>query len=260
MKYFDQEFDKFKDMLKRGENFSFSRFSDGECFILQNKKVVLGNNFYITGDKAGANIYGPEERKSFDPEDNIDQGLRQHLIKSFEHKQKNYFKGIPSKQDIHIDFDHEDEDDLTFANIFINANYERFIEEIVLTIFPERLILYVVNERADLSGLPFKVDKDFRIGSNCLRNNFDVINKVQNYIIDECIRDAVVLSSAASLSNLINYYGFSALSDNTFLDIGSSLNPYLGEKMQSCMYTRDYLKTYWLKQKTYYGEMVDEWK
>jgi len=259
MKDFFEEFDKFRDKLEVGENFAFSRFSDGECFILQNKKLVLGSNFYITGDKAGSNIYGPEEQKSFDPD--ADQFYRGLLYDSYKYKQCNYFKGVPSLQDMaHINFEYDKEqDDLTFANLFINANYKRFIEEIVLKIFPNRDIIYVVNERADLRGLPFKVKKDFRIGSDCMKKNSNIHFDIFEYIIRENIRNSIVLCSAASLSNIIIHKCYSTFPDNTYLDIGSTLNPYLGEDMKTCMHTRDYLRSYWMGEKNFYGNQVDKW-
>jgi len=38
MKTFTSDFEKLRDKLTSGENFSFTRFSDGELFVLQNKK------------------------------------------------------------------------------------------------------------------------------------------------------------------------------------------------------------------------------
>ena len=53
-KDFSQEFDKFLGKLQRKENFAFARFSDGELFILKNQKVVLAENYFITGDRLGS--------------------------------------------------------------------------------------------------------------------------------------------------------------------------------------------------------------
>ena len=63
MKDFTKAFDKLSGMLKNNENFAFTRFSDGELFILQNKKLVLAESHYITGDITGANKYTEEEQK-----------------------------------------------------------------------------------------------------------------------------------------------------------------------------------------------------
>ena len=49
-KDFHKDFNELLRMLKEGENFAFTRFSDGELFILQNKTLVLADNHYITGD------------------------------------------------------------------------------------------------------------------------------------------------------------------------------------------------------------------
>ncbi len=67
MKTFKKEFDKLLYRLKTKENFAFSRFSDGELFIMQNKKIILADNHYITGNIRGANIYTEEEQKEFLP-------------------------------------------------------------------------------------------------------------------------------------------------------------------------------------------------
>ena len=68
MKDFRQAFDTLLNKLKSGENFAFSRFSDGELFILQNKTVVLADNHYVTGDIRGSNRYTKEEHKEFYPD------------------------------------------------------------------------------------------------------------------------------------------------------------------------------------------------
>jgi len=91
-KDFHQEFDKLLNMLKNDENFAFTRFSDGELFIMQNKTVILADNHYVTGDIKGPNRYTKEEQKEFIPE--RDQFYREKLIECFKHSQENYFKGI----------------------------------------------------------------------------------------------------------------------------------------------------------------------
>ena len=68
LKDFNKAFDQILNMLKTSENFAFSRFSDGEMFILQNKTVVLADNHYITGKIKGTNKYTKEEHKEFYPD------------------------------------------------------------------------------------------------------------------------------------------------------------------------------------------------
>ena len=49
MKDFTKAFDVLLNKIKNKENFAFSRFSDGELFIMQNKKLILADNYYVTG-------------------------------------------------------------------------------------------------------------------------------------------------------------------------------------------------------------------
>jgi hypothetical protein len=150
MKDFHNAFDKLLLMLKEEENFAFTRFSDGELFILQNKTVVLADNHYITGDIKGPNRYTKEEHKEFYPEQH---GMyREKLIECYKHNQHNYFKGICTSTDGHvgkenfdwmIKFHGGDHDNLTFSNLLINANYSKFVEQMI-PVLCKRNIIYVV--------------------------------------------------------------------------------------------------------------------
>jgi hypothetical protein len=263
MKNFNGAFDSLLNKIRNKENFAFTRFSDGELFILQNKTVVLADDHYITGNIKGRNRYTKEEHKEFYPEKH--QQYRDKLIETFKHNQDRYFKGICTSTDGHVgkenfdwmvDFHGGDHSNLTFANLLINANYSRFVEEMI-PLFMDREILYVVNEMADTSKLPFEISKKFEIGSNCMVNNYDTAEKVRDYIRETGTKDAIVLCSAASLSNFVIYDGFRDNQDNTFLDIGSCLNPLLG--LEGWRYTRGYLTGYWLNSQSPFQRQVDVW-
>ena len=263
MKNFSKAFDSLLSMLEGGENFAFTRFSDGELFIMQNKTVVLAENHYVTGDVRGPNRYTKEEQKEFYPDRH--QFYREKLIECYKHNQHNYFKGICTATDGHvgkdnfdwmINFHGGDHPNLTFANLLINANYKRFIEE-MLQNFANRDIIYVVNELADTSKLPFRIMRHFNIGSNCMIDNYDTAEKVKNYIEQKNIQDAIVLCSAASLSNFVIHDCYKENSNNTFLDIGSCLNPLLD--LEGWKYTRGYLTGYWLNSGSPFSNQVDLW-
>ena len=261
-KDFNDEFDKFLERLQNRQNFAFSRYSDGELFILRNQKVVLAENYFITGERLGGGRYPAEEQKSFIPEHHA--FYQEQLVKSFQFNKPGYHKGICTRSDVSVeDFEWQlqlhgssDIEHLTFANVLINNNYKRFVTEMV-PLFEDRDIIYVVNEAANLSGLPFKVKKDFRVGSNCMVENYDTVEKVKGYISENNIQDHIILCSAASLSNYIVHQCYEANSDNTYLDIGSTLNPYLS--LEGWKYTRGYLTHYWLDSGSPYGTQVDLW-
>ncbi len=264
IKTFGGEFDKFLNKLRSGENFAFNRFSDGEYFMLQNQKLVLAPNQFITGSRKGFGHYPIEEQKEFIPGVHKEQHKR--LMKAFKYRKKGHYKGICAKEDVGKD-NHQwlldvhgpgDDEHLTFANVLINANYRRYVQE-MLPLYKERDIIYVVNEAADLSGLPFKVKKDFRIGTNCIVNNIHTIDEVLEYLDKKNAKDYLVLCSASALSNYIIHEGYKKFSDNTFLDVGSNLSPYLGDKIKGWAASRGYLQHYWFKHPSPYGDRVDYW-
>ena len=263
MKDFNGAFAKLRDMIANQQNFAFTRFSDGELFIMQNKIVVLADNHYITGDVRGPNRYTKEEHKEFYPEKH--QKYRQKLLECYKHNQDRYYKGICTSVDGHVgrenfewmvDVHGGDHPNLTYANLLINANYRRFVEEMV-PLFVDRDVMYVVNSMADVSNLPFEVKKTFEIGSNCMINDYHVSEDIKNYIQRNNITDHIVLCSAASLSNFIIHDCYKDNNNNTFLDIGSCLNPLLG--LEGWKYTRGYLTAYWMNSGSPFANQVDVW-
>ena len=263
MKDFRQEFTKLITKIKNNEQFAFARFSDGELFIMQNKTVILAENHYITGEIKGPNIYTEEEQKEFLPE--RDQFYREKLIECFKTRAPNYFKGICTSSDPHLaneNFQYQielhggDHETLTFSNLLINANYSRFVEEMV-PLFVARDIIYVVNKLADTTQLPFPIKKKFEIGSNCMIDDYRRVDEIKEYINSNNINEHIVLCSAASLSNFIIRDCFLENNNNTFLDIGSCLNPLLD--LEGWKHTRGYLTHYWLNSGSPFGTQVDVW-
>jgi hypothetical protein len=254
MKNYKEEFDRILALVKEGAPFAFSRFSDGEVTVLRNKTVVLAEDHFIQGDihgdqKVYANSYMPEEQKSFVPLEN----KREHekLAEAFKFKKKNYIKGIPGQNSLDCGeswkfctelYGPEDWESLSFANVMINGNYSRFIKE-MLPLFNERDVVLVSNENSKLDKLPFKVKKFFPIGTNCMVNNFDLPDKIGEWIKENNISNHLFLFSAASLSNFLCYDLFKNHDNNQYMDIGSSLGPLL--QLEGWKSSRTYLLAYW---------------
>ena len=247
-KTFKGDFENLRDKLKNGENFAFSRFSDGEVFVLQNKRLELNENHFVIANRRGNGWYNKEEQKTFIPGEH--EFYRKKLEESLQFKKENYYRGISCRCCIgdgdfnwQVDLAGGDDETLTWANLWNNGNYERFVEEIV-PLFKDKKIIMVVNESAKLDDLPFDVIKDFRVGTNCFVNDYGLIEEMKTYITENNIEDHVFLVSCASLTNLINHQLFEFNDKNTYIDIGSTLNPML--KMEGWKGSRAYLREYWL--------------
>tara|TARA_R100000697_G_scaffold67653_1_gene80247 strand:+ start:1731 stop:2522 length:792 start_codon:yes stop_codon:yes gene_type:complete len=261
---FKKDFKILLEKIKTGEHFAFTRFSDGELYILQNRKVVIEENKCFLRESEHAGNWGAEEHKSFIPEEN--QDLRIHLNECFTHKQHNYFKGICTKQDIgHEDWIWQfsnglskDENNLTFANLLINGNYINFMTQMLPAMKDKNYeVVYVCNEKANLEEFPLNLKKDFRIGSNCHINDIHLIKEMTDWVEENNIKNHLFLFSAASLTNLLIYELYKKFPNNTYMDIGSTLNPMLG--LDGWKGSRGYLRGYWLNEPNHYFYQDCEW-
>lgn len=270
VKSFTEEFNKLLGLVSSNKPFCFTRFSDGEVTILRNKTVVLGNGYFIQGDLHGdqknivhPNCYNEEERKEFYPDKH--QFFHKKLVKAFLFRKQNYFKGIPAQNcldngaswkfcvDLYGPDDHEH---LSFANVMINDNYKRFVYEMI-PVFASKKIVLVSNEKSDLSKLPFKVFKHFKVGSNCMVNDYYLIDEIKEWIEENNISNTLFLFSAASFSNLLGYELYKKYDNNQYLDIGSSLGPLLG--LEGWRATRTYLNLFWSNPSNPPPQDVDIW-
>jgi hypothetical protein len=120
-----------------------------------------------------------------------------------------------------------DEEHLSWANLFVNSNYKRFREEMIPELKDKKIVI-VCNEKSKLESLPFSVVKDFRVGSNCIINNIDLVDEMISYVKENNIKDHIFLFAASSLGNVLIHKLTEVEPRNTYFDVGSTLNPLLG--------------------------------
>ena len=242
---FKKDFFRLLDKLKKEENFAYTRFSDGEIAIMQGKILVLQDSKVIFGDIVYNFGYSENDHKEFDPV--RDKFLTDKLIDAYKHKQENYFVGgicrnctcaskeyAPWMRELYG----EDDTQTMSTNLFVNSNYPMFINNF-MSEFKKRKTILVCNENADLNKLPFQVVKDFRVGKNCIINDHHLVDEIKNYIDENEIESHVFLFSASSLSEVLIHELYKHNSNNTYIDIGTTLHPYMGMEL-----ARDYLKAY----------------
>lgn len=251
MKVFSEELIKFINKIDNRENFAFSRFSDGELFILENKSLELKDDCSIINGIRYPGSYKEEEGKSFLPEKH--QKNRELLFDSLSYSSENYYKGITCPccgglDAVKFMVRHSNlpiySDNLTWANLFLNSNYPTFVKEVIPRLESLPLII-VANKKVDTSYFP-NVMHHFKIGNNCFINDLNIIEEIKTYITKNKITSTYFLISASSLSNLIIKELNQFEPENTYLDIGSILNPLF--KLNEWQASRDYLRQFWLSQ------------
>ncbi len=198
--------------------FAFSRFGDGEWMIIRN----LGLDFTQKGNG--------EFR--FDPACPRDSAARAALIESFHDSAPGYLVGIgcpccwgrellaPLRQVCH-----QPESRLTWANLWGNANYPRVRNELVPLFGQDREVYLVCHRTADPSSLPFRVQEVFPVGTNAWTEDFALVSRIVERAMT--CREALFLFCAGPFSNILAQRGFAANPENTYLDLGSVLDPWL---------------------------------
>lgn len=208
-KSFTEDIKTIFNALKNKEKFSFSKYADGEFEILVNNKITNCDNW------------------TFDPKIHVE--CQKELLSSYQFDEDGYYVGISCpccvnsksvtwmRQEVGVD-----ESKVTWANIFVNANYKFFLDNFIPE-FSNHDIVLVANKDANISSLPFKVEEHIKIGNSAFIENFNLVNDLpkKNY------KGKVFLFCAGPLGNMLAARMWKNNKDNTYLDIGSTLNYYL---------------------------------
>jgi len=174
-KKFLKDIKDFEKKIRNNINFAYVRFSDGELFVIQNKKLIISRNFWQLEEKKIYTKFLKDDHKAFYPEKH--QFYRLQLIKSLKFTKKNYFKGISCtccNGRVALNYIRtilDNNKNLTFSNLFQNANYNFFITRIV-KLFKKKKIILVGNKNENLINLTYKILKKFEVGENYLINDY----------------------------------------------------------------------------------------
>lgn len=243
---FKQDFFNLLSKLRSGENFAYCRFSDGEICVMQDNELKLADNHVIMGDKTYGFGYSADDHKHYDPSEH--GFLKDALIEAYKYKAENYFVGgicdgctcasaefAPWMHNLYGSVDKN----LTSANLLVNSNYPLFISNFVPAL-KDRKLVFVCSKNANLEKSDFSYVKDFRVGKNCIVNDHHLIKEIKDWITENNIENHVFLFSASSLSEVLIHELYKENSNNTYIDVGTTLHPFIGLDIQ-----RDYLRAYY---------------
>lgn len=219
-KVFSQELEKFAGMLENDQPFALSRFNDGEMTI------IFGEAFNSAKNRIG-NTYIPDQPDA--------EKQRTLLTAALTYKADGYIVGIvcPCCEG-HEKFNklkalsNQNEEHLTWANVFVNANFSIFKSRIE-PIFKNKNVIFIGNALAETSGLSFSVKKQFTVGNNAWLQDYDkALNEISNHIRSNKITNTIFIFCAGVLSNLIIHKLYQEFPNNTYLDLGSVFDVELG--------------------------------
>lgn len=211
------ELDLFTQMLLNNQNFALSRFGDGEMLLIKNKRFAC-------------------QQWQLDQES--DNDFIQALTNSFRFEHHALFKGIPCgciepthglRRFIFENF-HLDHARLTFASIFTNINYQK-TQSTLIPLLKERPVVLIANKASQLQHLKnqgFTLQKFFPIPRNAWQNHNTIVDQLLEYANAIQPHNTLFLFSAGPLSNVAIHRLLENYPDNTFIDMGSCFDPFLG--------------------------------
>jgi hypothetical protein len=230
MKTFKGDFDFVLNSIKNNKNISVSRYGDGELMIIEGVGINLLNK--------GVGEF------EFDPSNEMYKTSQKLLADSFTYQNDTYFIGIACRccvgdeKFIYMkNKSTQNEKNLTWANIFVNSNYNRFINEF-LPELKNRDIIVVCHEKSDITNLPFNIKNEnlFKVKTNAWLYNLDLIDELKKYITENNINNHVFLISAGPFANILVHQLHDFNKNNTYLDVGSTMDKYFNLPL-----TRKYL-------------------
>jgi len=218
-KDFFQELKNIEQRLKSGQKFAFSKYADGEWAMINNSPVASVGEFqYLKEDIFYSN----------------------KLLDSYRFKDDGYYIGIscPCCQGIETHkrmflSSKQKEDHVTFANVFVNSNYPYYIENIV-PFYKTKKVVLVCNRNGKIENLPFTPEKVYPIDNTAFKTNYSLIEEMKKD--SDGVTDHLYLLCAGPLGNMLAHELWKTNKENVYLDIGSTLNPWL----QAEGHKRDY--------------------
>jgi hypothetical protein len=212
---FNDDFIFFTDKIKSGEPFAYARYADGEVALMKGVSVgVQSQAFQVDRWLA------PDQLT------NVGKGL----LESITHTEDNYYYAISAHSDNIGDYEflksHLKTDKLTFANLWINANYQK-MKEFYSTL--DKSVYVICNHEARAERFPFKVNEIFPFPDNCIlyweEHGEDYITQLLDYTSQ--LSGETIFVSAGPVSEILIDKMYKANPNNQYIDVGSSLGEYI---------------------------------
>jgi len=195
--------------LKKREKFAFSKYADGEYAILIDRKITNCDNW----------TYDPESHQLY----------RDEWMYSYQYNEDGYYVGIScpccvGNEDTKWMRDNVrvKDSNLTWANLFVNGNYN-FFKDNFIPEFKNHDVILIANENANVSNLPFKIEEHIKVTETAWKDNFDLVLSLP----EKEYNNKLFLFCAGPLGNMLAYNMWKKNKNNTYMDIGSTLNPWL---------------------------------
>ena len=199
----NKDFETFQNMLEKKVNFSFIKMNDVEINCIKNKSIL--------------------SRGYQDYDEELASELQNALTYGNNNYVKNYFVGIPCK----VCYPNLNEYALknvknaVNANLLINFNFNKTYS-MLNEVLKDRNIVFVCNENADVSKLPFNPKIVLTVPE---RNSWNMYHDYKSYYENLC-ENTIALFCCGPLGRVLAYEWYKNNKNITCLELGSFYDPW----------------------------------
>jgi hypothetical protein len=128
-----------------------------------------------------------------------------------------------------------EKENITFANLWINSNYQQ-MKEFYTNLDKECFV--ICNHRADINNFPFKIKELFPFPDNCIEfwesSGSEYVSNITQKIQE--LNNETFFISAGPISEIIIHRLYSFNPNNQYIDVGSSMDEFVhGKKTRPYM-------------------------
>lgn len=224
MSKFKEDFVYFTELIESGTPFAYARYADGEVGLMNGSEINYASQAYQV-DKwkspAGITKVGTE------------------LLETLNHTEDNYYYAISAHSDSVNDFNflrsRIKTNNITFANLWINSNYQS-MKSFYMNL--KRDVYLICNHEANPSNFPFKIVEFFPFPDNCIEYwemyGDDYISQLVEYTSQ--VNNQTFFVSTGPVSEILIHRMYESNPNNQYIDVGSSIDEFVHGKM-----TRPYM-------------------
>jgi hypothetical protein len=238
MRNFNNDFDFFWKKIVDGDNFTFTRYADGEVMLMNG--IAVGNN---------TQAYNVDKWNS----PNKLTKVGKELLTTMNHTEGDYYYAISATSDSSSDYNFlsgkikQTTDNITFVNLWINANYGKMKTNYSHL---KRDVIVLCNHKAKKENFPFNVTDITPFPDDCINfwenNSEEFITDILEKYGSE--KDKLFFISCGPVSEIIIHRLYENNPNNTYVDVGSSIDEFVHGKI-----TRPFMDP-----NSIYGKMVSK--
>jgi hypothetical protein len=217
MEKFNLDFNYFWGLINDNINFTFARYADGEVMLMKGEAVSDGTQASSIDKWKAPNTLTK---------------VGEQLLKTLNHVEDNYFYAISSTSDNINDYTFlknnikQKEDNLTFVNLWINANYKLMLKNVCSN---KREVILICNKNAKKENFPFNVIDITPFPDDCItfweENCDSFINELSLKYKD--YNNQLFFISCGPISEIIIHNLYLLNPNNSYIDVGSSIDEFV---------------------------------